>query len=109
MVTAVIKNPGVTVDPYSNEEVESWDTPTIETYENCVLAPRESTEPLRPGRTPVYAGYVLYAPYGIDVTARSRVEINDKEYEVEGEPFAWASPHTGTKAGTEIPLKRTEG
>ena len=109
MVTAVIKNPGVTIDPYSNEEVESWDNPTIETFTNCVLAPRETTEPLRAGRSPVYAGYTLFAPYGINVTARSRVEVDDKEYEVEGEPFAWSSPHTGRQAGTEIPLKRVDG
>lgn len=109
MVTAIIQTAGTVTDPYSNETIESWDNPTEVIVEGCVLAPRASNEPLEVGRSPVYVGYMLYAPYGTVVNARSRVVIDGVRYEVDGEPFAWASPFSGKQAGTEIPIQRVEG
>jgi len=109
MVTAIFQRAGTVEDPYSGETTESWDNPTEVTVEGCTLAPRQSNEPLVVGRQPVYVGYMLYAPYGTDVDARSRVVIDGKTYEVEGEPFHWQNPMTGTKAGVEIAINRVEG
>ena len=109
VVTAVIQYPGTVEDPYSGEQTESWDNPTEVTVEGCVLAPRQSNEPLVVGRSPVYVGYMLYAPFGTVVDARCRVVIEGKTYRVEGEPFQWQNPMTGTQAGVEIAIERVDG
>lgn len=109
MVTATIQTPGTIEDPYSGELIESWDNPVETVVSGCVLAPRQSNEPLVVGRAPVYIGLMLYAPYGTQVNARSRIVIESEVYEVEGQPFQWDNPFTGTKAGVEIPIRRVDG
>ncbi len=49
--------------------------------------------------------YVLYPPPGADIRQGDQVRLADGSlWRVDGRPFAWANPFTGTAAGGEVQI-----
>lgn len=102
--TVVVLTATTTTDPYSNEPVEDWTTPTERTVQTLVPAePRPSQEPTQEARNAVVSGWTLYLPAGDPISSRNRVRVRGKEYPVQGEPADWMG------AGVVVQAFRTDG
>ena len=53
-------------------------------------------------------GYTCYMPPGSDVIAGDKIRFNGQDYQVIGEPRAWASP-TGRVSSLQAQLERWSG
>lgn len=92
-----------TLDPYSQENVEDWTTPTARTVMTVApLEPRPSDEPVQNARNALVNGWTLYLPPGDPITARNRVRVRGEEYPVQGTPADWP-------LGVVVQAYRTEG
>lgn len=49
------------------------------------------------------------APVGTVLASVDRVEVAGKSYEVQGNPWSWQSPFTGTQPGVQVELKAVSG
>lgn len=95
---------GVSADPYSDEDVESWDAPSEREVTTLAPAePRPSQEAVQDARNAVTAGWTLYLPAGDPITSRNRVRVRGEVYPVQGQPADWAG------AGVIVQAFRTEG
>lgn len=102
--TVVVLTATTTTDPYSNEPVEDWTTPTERAVDTLVPAePRPSQEPTQEARNAVISGWTLYLPAGDPISSRNRVRVRGKEYPVQGEPADWMG------AGVVVQAFRTDG
>ena len=72
------------------------------------IAPTTSAEP-ESGRNLVVVGYTLFAPPGTVVGPLDLVEIDGKDYKVDGEPADWGRGPFGYAPGVSITLTRAEG
>jgi hypothetical protein len=102
----VLTAPLVTDEYGTPSAARDWDNAVPTVVENCVIAPRSSSEVDEPGRTAVIVGLTVYLPAGATVTAHDRLLVRDDTYEVDGEPGRWRSPATGRTAGIEVALRR---
>jgi hypothetical protein len=94
---------GTTTDPYSQETVEDWDSPTErDVVTTAPLEPRPSDEPVQDARNAVISGWTLYLPPGDPITRFDRVRVRGEVYPVQGDPADWG-------AGTVVQAFRQEG
>jgi head-tail adaptor len=103
-----VLSPGSTTDPYSGDAADDWST-TTEVTEYAAVEPRPSTEPVQDARNAVTSGFTLYLPADSTVTARKKVGVRGKVYDVLGEPSLWRSPFTGWEPGVVVQCEQTEG
>lgn len=95
---------GTTTDPYSGEPVADWATSTELDITTIVPAePRPSSEPVQEARNAVTSGFTLYLPSDADVTARDRMRVRGRVYDVLGDPAVWLG------AGVVVQVGATEG
>lgn len=95
---------GSVVDPYSNEPSESWTTPTeLDITTIAPAEPRPTSEPVQEARNSVTSGFTLYLPIEADVTARDRMRVRGRVYDVLGDPAVWLS------AGLVVQVGATAG
>lgn len=109
-VTRVRRVPGGH-DPYGNPIPSTEERVDIK---RCALSPRSGSyeglgEISAVDRMGVVDGYVLYAPYGADITRFDRIEARGQTWEVEGSPAGWRSPYTLRERGQVVTLRRAEG
>jgi hypothetical protein len=107
--TVKIIRAGVKTDPFSGEETEDWDNPTITPYDFCAVSHGPSSEDWLVGRNPVDIALTVFMPYAADVTVKDRAEVRGVVYDVYGDPFKWSSPFTADQPGTELALKARLG
>lgn len=109
--TVIVRRGRAVVDPYSGEvERIDFDDPIDTPYEGCAVGPRVTSEPAIPGETPVLTEGTVFSPHvDMDVTARDRLVIRGREWDIEGEPFLWRSPLSGWTPGLQINVTRREG
>ena len=99
----VVLSATTTTDPYSNEDVEDWETPTERTVTTIAPPePRPSDEPVQNARNALVSGWTLYLPAGDPISARNRVRVRGEEYPVQGQPADWPM-------GVVVQAFRTEG
>lgn len=103
-----ILSPDTTTDPYSEATVDDWST-TTEVTEYAAVEPRPSQEPVQNARNAVVSGFTLYLPADSTVTARKKVGVRGKVYDVLGAPALWHSPFTGWEPGVVVQCEQTEG
>ena len=97
-------------DYYGNESEQlDWANAVETVLEPCGVAPRYSSEPVDPNRSPVIIGLTVFLPSGATVSARDRLRVRGDLWEVEGEPGTWISPFTGWYPGVEVALRRVNG
>lgn len=78
---------GIRTDAYGDTQLD-WTAPTTVTVKGW-LGPAISFEDLN-GRDATVSTFPLTLPEGTPITARNRVRIEGRTYEVDGEPnFAW--------------------
>jgi hypothetical protein len=76
----------------------------------CVVAPQTSSETGTLRAATVTTGLTLYAPYGSNLTAQSRVQLPDgTRWDVDGVPGVWRNPIGGTGEGEQVQLVRVTG
>lgn len=108
--TVAILTAGTIHDPYSDEDVPSWDVdPTEITVTGVGVEPRPSTEQLEAGRNAVVDGFTLYMPAGTAIGAHNRVIVRGGTYDVLGDAAEWVNPFTGWAPGVVVQCSRTEG
>ena len=92
-------------NPYSAESDEtSWDNPDELAITTLAPAePRPSSEPVQDARNAVTSGFTLYLPEDSDVTARDRMRVRGRVYDVLGDPAGWLG------AGLVVQVGATEG
>lgn len=101
--TITVLTAGTVTDPYSDEAVEDWTTPTErEVTTIAPPEPRPSQEPVQDARNALVNGWTLYLPAGDPITARNRVRVRGEEYPVQGTPADWG-------VGVVVQAFRTEG
>jgi hypothetical protein len=99
----VVLSATTTTDPYSDEDVEDWTTPTERTVTTVAPPePRPSDEPVQDARNALVNGWTLYLPVGDPITASNRVRVRGEEYPVQGTPADWPM-------GVVVQAYRTEG
>ena len=100
---------GTKLDPYSQEQVESWDTPTEVTLRNVLCEPRPSGEPVQDARNAVTSGWTLYVQETppAPITAANRVRVRGVAYLIIGEPAEWRMG--ARQAGIIVQTSRTAG
>lgn len=97
---------GVAVnDPYSGEPTGTdWETPDeLDIRTLAPAEPRPSSEPVQEARNAVTSGFTLYLPTDADVTARDRMRVRGRVYDVLGDPTLWLG------AGVVVQVGTTEG
>jgi head-tail adaptor len=93
-----------TTDPYSNEDSPDWSTPSeLNIVTLAPAEPRPSQEPVQDARNAVTSGFTLYLPEDADVTARDRMRVRGRVYDVLGDPAGWLG------AGLVVQVGATEG
>lgn len=99
------------VDRYSGEPTfGSWDDPDEHPLFPCAFAPGTSNEFPTVEREQLRDLATLYVPYQADVDDEDRVRGPDgRVWSVEGSRADWRNPHTGTKAGSDVQIKRWKG
>lgn len=100
---------GTVTDPYSDEPVADWSTPTEVAVTGVAVEPRPSQEPVQDARNAVTSGFTLYMPAGAEIGPQSRVRVRGEVYDVLGEPAEWVNPFTGWAPGIVVQVGRTEG
>lgn len=95
------------VDPYSGDPAEDWTIPTSVTFTRCLVWAGGSVEPRSADRQAVEVDIRVALPAGADVTARDRLIVRGKTYQVVGEPFDWRMG--GYQPGTVAGANRVEG
>lgn len=92
-------------DPYSDEPTGTdWTSPDELDITTLVPAePRPSSEPVQEARNAVTSGFTLYLPNNADVTARDRMRVRGRVYDVLGDPALWLG------AGVVVQVGVTEG
>jgi hypothetical protein len=76
----------------------------------CVVAPQTSSETGTLRAATVTTGLTLYAPYGANLSAYSRVRLADGTlWDVQGVPGLWRNPIGGTGEGEQVQLQRVTG
>lgn len=76
----------------------------------CAVYDRSATsEPTERGRTPVAEGLTVLAPVGAAVGPHDRARFRGELYEVDGFPFLWRNPFTGSQEGVQFDLERVSG
>lgn len=106
--TVTVLTAGVTVDPYSDDATEDWDSPTALDVPGVAVADGGSTEPLLDARNSVESDYDLFFPADAVVTRSNRVIVRGEECEVVGRPFLWRNPFTGWTPGLVVQAKLRE-
>ena len=104
----VVQTPGTITDPYSGDDVSSWDSPA-ERPELAGVADGGSTEPLQDARNAIESDFDLIFDHDPGVTTQDRVVVRTLVCEVVGRPFLWRSPFTGWEPGTVVRVKIREG
>lgn len=107
------KNQSVTVirPAYTVErgnQVPDWKAATEHTVTGCRVQPAAGTEEQSTTRDAIVNRWVLFAPTGVDITARDRIRHNGVVYQIDGSLRPWSSP-TGALAHIEADLLRVEG
>lgn len=90
-------------DSFGND---TWTTTTTAVV--GAFAPVASVE-LVQGQDVITTQPTVYLPAGTDVSALDAVQIDGKQYEVDGDPHNWVNPYTGWHAGLEVRLRRVTG
>lgn len=72
---------------------------------SCIIAPRSTSEGDERG-VGLIVGYTLYAPYDADIQFDDRVEFASEVWDVQGQPFKWASPYSGKRSGLQVELRK---
>lgn len=89
------------VDKYGNPRAGA--EPIVE---RCVVAPMATSSA---GGAVGWSttNYSLYPPAGADIRQGDQVRLADGSlWQVEGRPFAWTNPFSGTAAGGEVQIVR---
>lgn len=90
-------------------KVDAWEAPVPSSGWAIAFSP-SSTEPATPDAVEAVAIPVtLYGPFDAQITARDRVVVDGKVYEVEGEVARWHNAHTGQRPGCVVTAIRKEG
>jgi len=94
----------VTVTTTTDKYGDSTETETSQDVEQCLFAPRTSTERDDPRQPAVITGGTLYMPYGAPVPGPNDylVTPDGRKWAVDGEAGVWGT------AGIEVALKRWE-
>lgn len=87
--------------------VEGWGP--VEYLDVYAIAPTSSAEPAASGREAVITGLSVLAPVGVQIDAKDRAVIGDKEYTIEGDLADWNTGPFDFKPGVQINLKRVDG
>lgn len=103
-----VLSPSSIEDPYSELPTDDWST-TTEVTEYAAVEPRPSQEPVQDARNAVTSGFTLYLSPDSTITARKKVGVRGKVYDVLGEPALWRSPFTGWEPGLVVQCEQTEG
>lgn len=107
--TATVKR-AVLVDDGRGNQVFDWPNATSTPYPRCAVAlGRDVAEIFTGDRDAVPSDLVVFMPAGTDVVATDRLEVRGRTYEVDGEPFDWISPFSGTGFGVVVRCNRVEG
>ncbi len=97
-------------DPYSGEETDlDWSNPAALEIPGCAFDPGSSDEPLAQGRNAVITQPRLFVAAGVDVTARDRLVVRGRTWQVDGDPADFRHPMTGWHPGVVINLKAVNG
>lgn len=98
-ITITLQSVTTTTDAYG----DVTETTTSTDIDNCLFAPRSSTERTDPSTPAVIDGGAVYLPYGSPAIASTdRLVINGDTWTVEGMPGVWGT------AGVEVAVKRWE-
>jgi len=98
-ITVQMVSTTTTMDQYG----DSTTSETSQNIEQCLFAPRTSTERTDPRQPAVITGGALYMPYGAPTPkAVDYVVIEGRKWAVDGEPGVWGT------GGIELALKRWE-
>lgn len=91
------------------DQVDRWADPVPSPGWAVAYSP-SSTEPAAPrSAEAVDVPVTLYGPYDAEITARDRVVVDGKVYEVDGEVARWHNAHTGQQPGCVVTAIRKEG
>ena len=104
--TVTVLYPASRVDPYSGEQVPTWDLPPASTTDVLTLAPpepRPGTEAVVDARNAATEGWTLYLPAGVQVNAWNRITVRGIDYPVQGNPSPWGD------TGVVVQCYRVEG
>jgi len=93
----------VTVTTTTDQYGDSTETETSQDVDQCLFAPRTSTDREDPRQPAVITGGALYMPYGAPIPGpNDHFVIDGRKWAVDGEPAVWGT------AGIEVALKRWE-
>ena len=92
-----------TGENYGNDTYEYGDPVEVEV---CTLTPLAVDEQVDPAREAVVTRYLLVAPAGTTIEARSRVTFGGVAFEVDGDPLRF---ETGVADHVEAFLQRVRG
>lgn len=107
--TVAVLTAGTVADPYSGDDVASWETSTSVNVPGVGVEPRPSQEPTQDARNAVVSGFTLYFPPDTQVSAANKVRVRGNVYDVIGDPADWRNPFTGWTPGIVVQVGRTEG
>jgi hypothetical protein len=104
-VETVVRVRGAGVDEYG-DPIEGGSSTSLTVR---AVAPRYTSDPADPSRSPVIDGFTLYFPPGVDIAATDKLTVRGGTYEVDGEPGEWVSPFTNVSHGIEVNVRRGRG
>lgn len=110
--TVTVLTAGTIHDPYSDEDVPSWDVDPVETpVDNVLVGAGGSTELTEAARDAVDSDFdlIFQPPLTTVPTAQDRVVVRGLVCEVDGRPFAWKWPASPGDAGMVVRVSIREG
>ena len=97
---------GSGTDAHGNE-IETWATPVdLGIY---AFNPGGTSEPLIPGHDRVITTPTIYVPSASILSARDRVTVRSKPFEVDGDTSDFRNPYDASMNGNAINLKAVTG
>ena len=98
------------VEDSHGNPVDAWADPVpTRVYGYGPRSAGGAAEPNLPNRDLVIIGLTVYAPPGVQIDPRDRVQVDGVMYEVDGEIGDWNHGPFGFEPGISISLKRWEG
>lgn len=88
--------------------VPDWENTTEMEIARCSIQPGATTLSQDGRVLAISDGFTGYFPPGADIAAGDKIRVNDKDYQVIGEPRPWTSP-TGLVSSLQAQLERWSG
>lgn len=118
--TVTILTAGTIYDPYADDNMPAWVLPEGGTWvtepssvdvDNVLVGSGGSTETTEVARDAVDSDYdlIFQPPLTTVPTAQNRVIVRGLTCEVDGRPFAWMWPSSGSDAGMVVRCSIREG